>query len=59
MGNRDVLEPDEARPRDETGKEPPPWRWFTIQLFRFGMRLLSLGWLFFRFLRWLADVLGL
>ena len=59
MGNRDVLEPDEARPRDENGKEPPPKRRLATRLFRLGMRLLSLGWLFFRFLRWLADVLGL
>ena len=59
MGNRDVLEPDEVRPRDEDGEEALPRQRLATRLFRLGMRLLSLGWLFFRFLRWLADVLGL
>ena len=59
MGNRDVLEPDEARPRDERGKEPPPRRRLATHLFRFVLRMVGVIALGFRIIRWLADVLGL
>lgn len=59
MERHDVLEPDEVRSRDESRKEPPRKRRLATRLFRLGMKGLSVFWLGFRFLRWLADVLGL